>query len=162
MLPALPLVAIVALVLAPLVARTLGCSRPLAFATLAAVGLVLVATLTPGAYGGSPVPWDVGGLLPVLPDRGDLSTFNQVSANVALFVPLGLCTALLTRPGAALGAVVVSALLPFAIEMVQYAVPDLHRLGLQGDDIGANLLGLTVGVLAGLLLRMVIRPRAHA
>lgn len=155
------LLALAALLLASPVSRLLRSSRLLAFATVAAVGLVLVATLTPGGYGGVPVPWHIGGLLPVLPDRVELSTVNQVSLNVALFVPLGICAALLTRPAAALAAVALAATTPFAIELTQYAIPELHRVGLQGDDIGANLLGLGAGVIVGLALRLVLRPGAR-
>lgn len=82
-----------------------------------------------------------------VPRPAELTTVNQQSLNVALFVPLGaVITRIRPRARAVLFAAAAAAL-PFGIETVQYALPWLLRAP-DAQDIASNLLGLALGLTA--------------
>jgi glycopeptide antibiotics resistance protein len=75
-------------------------------------------------------------------------TFGTTSLNVILFVPLGIFLALLPRSRATVFAVIGAALLPVAIESIQFVATPLGR-ACQGADVIDNMLGLALGLAAG-------------
>lgn len=153
--PAAVLAVVCAAALAAPAARILGTPVWSALLLLAALGVILAATMTPSVA--AFVPADrLGGCIRQfeLPALSRLLYPNETSLNVVLFVPLGVACALLRRwsqvvlaSGAAFG-------LPFAIELVQYEVSWLGRV-CSTADIAANLTGLGLGLLAGIV---VLRP----
>src|SRR5215208_3137260 len=137
MLSALPLllpVFVISLGIAVAVGPRLGRwfrATPLAGALLVtALGIIGSATLTPfgelfdSGSSGTGI-CDLSRLGTASPQ--ELVSINDRSLNIALFVPLGLAVALLphSRRTFALGALAVA--LPFAIELVQLVVTQLHR-----------------------------------
>jgi hypothetical protein len=153
------LAAVVAAALTVPVARGLGAPRWIAFVFLAALCGVLAATLSPVPLTYPPEYYryrtcDVSSFAP--PTLEQLGTVNDTSLNVALFVPLGLSCALLPRWPQVVLSTVVGALLAPAAETVQYLLPRLGRV-CDTNDVAANLTGLAVGLLAGLLVARLIR-----
>jgi hypothetical protein len=78
----------------------------------------------------------------------ELLSLGESSLNVLLFMPLGTCLAW-HAGGARRVGIVAAAALPFVIELVQLALPQLGRYCDSGD-IADNLTGLGLGILGGL------------
>ncbi|MFK4224036.1 VanZ family protein [Streptomyces sp. NPDC019890] len=143
--------------------RRLGAHPLAAFLLVLALGGIATFTLLPDinshyldslryAEGGYTAQWHA-------PRLAELTSVNQNSLNVALFVPLGVAVAHI-RPGkAAAWSAVAAAALPFGIEATQYAVPWLLRAA-DLQDIVDNLLGLALGLFAGHVLGLVARAAA--
>ncbi|HEX5824550.1 MAG TPA: VanZ family protein [Candidatus Limnocylindrales bacterium] len=143
---------VVAVAAAGRVARALGIKRALAAGLLLSVGIIVSATLFPdifglGRDGATPAAGWTCDTERFWPSLGELVELGESSANVALFVPLGIAIAFLPRIhlATALGAAIVS---PFAIELVQLVAPSLHR-ACQTADVADNLTGLAIGLAAG-------------
>jgi VanZ like family len=148
---------IVAIVVAVLahgwLAARLRIGRGLATALILAIGIVAAATLFPdvigwwtGAVGPAGSSWscDLGRLRPSL---GEFLDAGESTANTMLFIPLGVVVVLLPREVRA-PAIVLSIASPFAIELIQSAVPSLDRQ-CQTADIADNLTGLAIGLAIG-------------
>ena len=155
---------------------TLVCARPLAHALrirpwlawlLAyAVAIILVATLTPilrrpGAAIAVLYRCDLSRLSLATP--ADLGRINDISLNIALFIPLGLAIAWLPSSPRKVGIAFAAVVAPFAIEILQALLPALAR-GCQSGDVIDNLTGLAIGLVAGsavgwLATRLVTRRR---
>ena len=148
----------IALVLSPRVARSLGTGRAVAALLLLGFGLVFAATLVPtaaaleGATSDGTCDTSRMGLAQI----GELTTVTFASLNVLLFVPLGLAVGLLPRTRASLAVTLAALLLTFVVESVQLLIPVLGR-GCQTADIFDNLLGLAIGLTAGVLARSRMR-----
>ncbi|MDX3071648.1 VanZ family protein [Streptomyces sp. NPDC088354] len=142
-------------------ARRLGTGPVTAFCLVLALGGIAVTTLLaditlePNAmrrFGAGTFATDW-----TLPGPADLAGFGQRGLNVLLFVPLGLAVAR-TRPARrALGLAAAAAVLPFAIEAVQYEVVWLLRAA-DAQDIADNLCGLLAGLILGAVTRPLRRP----
>jgi VanZ like family len=156
--PAAVLVALVVATAAAAVGRVLGGPAGTVFLLVGSVGLIVATTLTPATVSyfvpGHPATCLVRPLQ--LPPLYQLTSLNETSLNVALFVPLGLGCALLRRFGQVLLALPIAIAVPIGVEAVQYAVPRLDRV-CSTADITANLTGLALGFLIGLV---VLRPLA--
>ena len=85
-----------------------------------------------------------------------LTSVNNASLNVLLFIPLGLAVGLLPRNRAAGVATLAAVSLTFVVESIQLLVPVLGR-GCQTADMVDNLLGLAIGAVIGTLLRPLSR-----
>lgn len=149
--PGMILWGLLAIMVSPVVARSLRTSRAHAALVLVALGLTLMATMTPTTAGLSGAATSLGAcnmarLSPA--SAAMLFSINDASLNVLLFVPLGLALgALPWSPRTA--AVVLSAfLLPLAIELFQLGFPSLGR-SCQSADVIDNTLGLVIGLAAG-------------
>lgn len=154
--PGLLLVMAVAVLLFRPVAKVLGMPRVMALGLVAALGAILVITITPSAWGN---PWSAGGSCDLgirspLETAQLLSEFNQRTANVLLFIPLGFCSVFARRPLAAAGLVMCGFALPVGIELVQYSITSLGR-SCDSADLLDNTMGMAVGVLLGLTCRIV-------
>lgn len=157
-----PLVAplvVVVLVLAWLasrpLARQLGCGRRAAGALLVAAAVPVAMTLSPSSdVPGYALRWCVTAVRPV----SDWGRGGEELANMVMLAPLGLlAVVLLDRSHAAL-LLVVAAVFPFLVEAVQYAAPSLGRT-CETTDVLLNLTGLLLGLVVGLLLRLLDRAR---
>jgi glycopeptide antibiotics resistance protein len=136
------------------VARWFGASNAIAWGLVVALGLVLSATLTPHqdtptsvatatAYG-----CDMSRLS--LAPLDEVLAYNDVSLNIALFVPLGAIIGLLPRSRRK-GVVIAAAVaLPFVIETTQLLVAPLDR-ACQSADVIDNLTGIVLGLASGSL-----------
>ena len=126
------------------VGRRLHASRVLAFALIASVGLVAAATLTPSIGGSAPHPGQCDmsriGLVPL----DELLRVGEATENILLFVPLGICVALLPASRARTILAVAAVAFPFAIEGTQLLLPALNR-SCESADVVDNLSGLVVG-----------------
>lgn len=155
--PGLLVVLFIAAASARPVAQALG-TRPVAgFAIVSAFGLVIVATLTPGLLAGLGGPrfasfsFDSGSL-------GQLGGFNATTANALMFAPLAaLVAATPRRHGTAVGLIVLTSVLPFMVEGVQWLIPDLGRVGFQLTDAVLNFVGAAIGTLVGVLVRPLLQ-----
>jgi glycopeptide antibiotics resistance protein len=149
------------------VARALGSSRFLSFALIASIGVVASATLTPFTGGPAPHPGSCDMSRISVAPLHDLLRVGDVSGNVMLFVPLGVCIALLPASRLRLMLVVAAAAYPVAIESTQLLVPALNRT-CESADVFDNLTGLAVGLAAAAMARLAARRvlaqagRAHA
>jgi len=161
-LPGVGLAALLGIPLSRLLGRTLHASRGLAWALVVGVGIVLAATLTP-VRDAVDLPW----LGPLrcdlsrigLPRWRDLTSVNDTSLNVILFVPLGLALGLLPRSRRKAILVLAAAGLPLAIEIAQVVLAPLNRT-CQGADVIDNLLGLAAGLALGSLAGGLVARRA--
>lgn len=154
--PGLVVAVVASLALTPWIARRLRIGRGLALALALSVGTVVAATLFPDVIG-----WWAGTSLAdnaiwscdlerIRPSLTEILAFREATANVILFVPLGICVALL--PAAfRFRAIVVALVAPLAIEFVQAALPQMDRR-CQAADVADNLLGLALGIALGLTL----------
>jgi hypothetical protein len=131
--------------------RKLGAPPPVAFAIVAAFGVIVSATLTPvndalsfGEVGTGTCDFSRIGLAPL----SELLRINDTSLNVALFMPLGFAVALIDARRRRLALIVASLVLPFVIETIQLVAPILHR-GCQSADVSDNLTGLVIGLVIG-------------
>lgn len=147
---------VIAAVLCRAVGRRLGASPAVAFAILAAFGVILSATLTPvndalsfGEVGTGTCDFSRIGIAPL----SELLRLNDTSLNVALFMPLGFAVALVEAGRRRLALTAASIALPFAIETIQLLTPVLHR-SCQSADVSDNLTGLVIGLVIGTALRV--------
>jgi hypothetical protein len=151
-LPGLAVSLVIAAAGSPRLANALGIRRLLAIAMVLAVGAIVSATLFPDLLGlGSSTAAGSSGwtcdLERFTPSLHELFDLKESTANVVLFVPLGICVALL--PNRWIGvAVTLAFLTPVAIELIQMLLPSLHR-ACQSADIADNVTGLAVGLAAG-------------
>ena len=76
---------------------------------------------------------------------------NDTSLNVLLFIPLGTLIGVLPRSPYRVPILIAAIILPFAIEVLQLVISPLGR-ACQSADVFDNLLGLTLGLGAGLLV----------
>ncbi len=147
------------------VARTLGGPRALSFALVLFAGIIASATLTPytgGALGAEhPGTCDLS-RMDLAPLR-DLLRPGDVSGNVLLFVPLGVCLALLPRSRSKAILIAAAVASPFVIEGTQLLLPALHR-ACESADIVDNLTGLVAGLAAGGMVASSVRvwPRQES
>jgi VanZ like family len=150
-LPGVVISLIVALVVSRPVAAALGTDRWVAWLMVAGLGTILSATLTPsldaihrGAIGAGTCDLERFGLASLR----DLLRPTDAGLNVVLFIPLGLSIGFLRRSRQKAAILLAAILLPFAIELVQLAVPMLDR-ACQSADVIDNLSGLGVGLVVG-------------
>lgn len=130
------------------------------------MAIILVATLTPilrrpGAAIAVLYRCDLSRLSLAAP--ADLGRINDISLNIALFIPLGLAIAWLPSSPRKVGIAFAAVVAPFAIEILQALLPALAR-GCQSGDVIDNLTGLAIGLVAGsavgwLATRLVTRRR---
>ena len=159
-LPGMVVAAVIGLLVAPALARRLGCRVPVAFLLVISLGLIAAATLTPvyGAITDGIVSTGTCDLS--RPGWAPLSTYlhvNDTSLNVLLFVPLGISLGLIPgRTGLILagGAMLLSA----AVELTQMLLPVLGR-SCQTRDIVDNTTGLVIGLVIGWLLAAAVGSR---
>ncbi len=135
--------------------RRLSIGPGLAWIFLMSLGGIASLTLTPGLESfveGYRRTCDLS--LVGAPTLDNIRTLNETSLNIALFVPLGLSIALMTRsparPVLAAGALA----LPLAIEVFQFALPAFARQ-CQAGDVASNLTGLIIGLGVGSVARLV-------
>lgn len=154
--PAALLVLVFSAGLAGPAARGLRTSGLQAFALLGSVGVILAATITPSIAAFLRLDRPQGCLLGQfdLPALEVLLYPNETSLNVAMFVPLGLVCGLMRRWSQVTFLSALAVGLPFAIEIIQYAVPALGRV-CSTADVADNLTGLAVGLLISIVL---VRP----
>ncbi len=131
-------------------ARALGVSRPVAFGLVLFAGIIASATLTPytEAAPGSQHPGICDFTRVGLASLRDLLREGDVSGNVLMFVPLGVCLAALPRSRSKAILIVAAVAFPFLIEGTQLLVPVLHR-ACESADIVDNLTGLVAGLVLG-------------
>jgi hypothetical protein len=142
------------------VSRALGIGPTTGGLLVLSIGVILSATLAPGAIS---EPWtgttacDLSrvGLAP----WREYLQFASPIVNVLLFVPLGVLVGLLPRTRRTAAVVVAAIALPFAIEAIQLVVTPLGR-ACQSADVADNLVGLAVGVVAGVVARRGLRSGA--
>jgi glycopeptide antibiotics resistance protein len=152
---------VAAAALGPRLARRLGAAEWVARLLIVGFGFVLSWTLLPSADGLQGLSsdgvcnTDRVGLIP----WHELTTLNEHSLNVALFVPLGIAVALLPVTRSTAAVILAAIALTFVVETIQLLVPVLGR-GCETADLFDNLLGLVIGIAVGLALRVVWRlPR---
>jgi glycopeptide antibiotics resistance protein len=151
-----------ALALAPRLGRRLGVSVPHAFALLAGVGLVVALTLTPsrealrfGTVSEAGCDLTRIGLAPL----ATYLSVNETSLNVLLLVPLGLAVGSISGARRRVAVLGLAVLLPFAVELLQFALPGLDRL-CQSGDVVDNLAGLLLGFVVGAIVSTAVRRLA--
>ena len=136
------------------VGRWLGVRRSIAAVGLFSLGVILASTLSPLDRAEVIAP----GLVRTcdlsrtwLASPSDLTQVNDVTLNILLFVPLGWALAIAPWSRRKLLLLVGAIALPVAIEAVQLQVSGLGR-GCQAADVVDNLTGLTIGLVAGLIV----------
>ena len=148
--PGVAIALVVGILGATRVARILSTSRPVAGLLLASAGVIVAATLTPfrDAFlpGTVALPCDFSrvGLAPL----AELTSRNDTSLNVLLFVPLGIALGLVPNSARKLAVAAMAFAMPFVIELTQLLVPLLAR-GCQSADVIDNLTGLVLGLALG-------------
>lgn len=156
-LPGVVVACVLAVLVGPRVGRRLGATPLAGIALVASVGAVLALTLTPGRL---EVPIDPGceALADVPRLRQLFSITNEHGLNVLMLVPLGITIAAGFRGTPRLALLAAGAALPFAIEAIQYALPELQRVCTRWDVI-ENVVGLTIGAILGLVGAAVLAAR---
>ena len=149
--PGVILVFPLTLLVARFVARVLRTRPWLGWLLAYSVAVILVATLSPihrppGAGLEEIRACDLSRVWFASPS--DLTRLNDISLNVALFVPLGVAIAWLPASPRRVAVVAAAVTAPLAIEALQYALPILSR-GCQSGDVIDNLTGLAVGLAVG-------------
>lgn len=144
---------------APAVARALSTGRLVAWLLIVSFGVVLSATLTPIRPGvevssvtSNSCDFARIGLAPV----ADLLTFNDISLNILLFVPLGWALGRIPSTPRKLLLVVGALALPFGIETLQLLAPILNR-SCESADVVDNLTGLLLGLIGATVFGWVRR-----
>lgn len=131
------------------VARRLRTGPVHAWLLLMSLAGILVLTLTPGFEGLAPGAARSCDLTSVAgPTLRAMRSINEVSLNVALFVPLGVLVGAMDRSPGKAALLLGSVALPFAVEGIQFLVPVLGRT-CQLGDVESNLTGLVAGFLVG-------------
>jgi hypothetical protein len=141
------------------VARRLALPVPVAILLIVSVGAMLTLTLSPNRPL-FPLQRDAWCVWPP-PTLWDsvtaLRTLNTRSLNALMVAPIGLACALSRSRPMVLRLVAAGAATPFAVEFLQWVLP--IRRGCDAADVVDNLVGLSLGVLAGLLVRPVLLRR---
>ncbi len=151
-LPGLVLAGAGGLVFSRPVGNRVGVSRGMAWALIMSLGLIVAATMTPGAEApNAGAGCDLSRLWPARFDQ--LLSIGTVSLNVLLFVPLGLVLGLLDRSRVKVVLLAGAIALPVAIEAIQLVVTPLDR-ACQRADVVDNLTGLLLGLAAGSVGRL--------
>jgi hypothetical protein len=146
-LPGLVLAGAGGLLLGPPVGHRIGARRILASALIVSVGLIVAATLTPGAdppHAGAGCDLSRLGPAPL----SEITSIGNVSLNILLFVPLGFVLGLLERSRIKAILILGAIALPVMIESIQLVVAPLDR-ACQSADVADNLTGLLFGLAAG-------------
>lgn len=159
-LPTMIVVIVLAVALAPAMARRLRCHQVVAALMFIGAGLVLSATLTP-LYGAITAGIHSTGTCDTSrmgwASFGTYLSVNETSLNVLLFVPLGIAVGLV--PGRAGMALTGSAILvPVVVETIQMLLPILGR-SCQTRDVVDNTTGLVIGLGLGWFAARVARAR---
>ena len=164
LVPGIALSIVVSLALCVPVGRALGIASLNAWLLLFGFGVAIAATLTPsldalrfGATGSGTC--DLGRFTP--PPLEEILSFDEVSLNVILFVPLGLAVGFVPRGSHRLELFFLAATLPFLIEAMQLVVTELDRACQSGDVID-NLLGFAIGLMVGLAAGWTMRAIRRA
>ena len=151
-LPGVAIAAIVSIAATDVVGRALRVRRPVAWAMVLSLGVILAATMTPqwealafGAKGSSSCDFSRIGLAPLR----EYLRFGDTSGNALLFIPLGVTIALVPRSRRKAVVLIAAIALPFAIEITQMLLPILDR-ACESADVVDNLTGLVVGLAGGL------------
>jgi VanZ like family len=158
LVPGVAIALIVGVALGPGASRRTGLSPLQAGMLVFAFGAIAAITLTPGSGDGLfDGPW-CGGLRPA-PRLGELlSISSEHGLNIALFVPLGVLIGLIPRVRPLTIAALVAGAMPMLIEWIQYSVPQLDRI-CQTWDALENLMGLIIGLVAGVVVGYALRAR---
>lgn len=136
------------LLLAVLLARWRGLPFLKTAAAGSATAAILAITLTPSLDAGSGRT-RFADFTPDLVGLADMSTINERSLNLLLFVPLGMATVLPNSIRRRLISIFVALLVAPTVEATQYAFASLGRSGFQLGDVIANSEGVVVGLLVG-------------
>jgi hypothetical protein len=159
LVPGIVLSAALGLVLCVPLGRALGIAGLNAWLLLFGFGFAIAATLTPsrealadGAIGSGIC--DLSRLTPAGLDQ--ILSFDEISLNVILFIPLGIGVGLVPPRSHLLELIILAATLPFLIEAIQLIVTQLDR-ACQSGDVVDNLFGLTMGLLVGLVVAGLLR-----
>jgi glycopeptide antibiotics resistance protein len=154
-LPGVMLAIVVGAIAARPLARALSTRPAVAWLLITSLGIALAATLTPQTLAGATTSSGTCDLARIgLAPWDELLAVSDSSLNVLLFVPLGLAIGLLPRSRRRTMVAGAALLLPVAIEATQVLVPALHRI-CQSADVVDNLLGLAIGLGAGIVVRRV-------
>ncbi len=158
-LPGVALSLLLGTLLASRVARWLRTRQVVAWLLIVSIGVIVAATLTPqidalarGARSSGTCDLGRLGLAP-------LSVYlqpNETSANVVLFVPLGVALSLLPRGNRTYLCIAAAIAAPLVIETTQLLLPVLQR-GCQSADVVDNLVGLLLGLIVGVAGGYVLR-----
>jgi len=145
---------VIAIVLSSRLAAWLQTRRSVAALVVLGFGLVISATVMPTAAALDGISSDgvcdtsrVG-----FASMAELTSVNESSLNVLLFVPLGIAVGLLPWSRAAAATAAAAFSLTFIVEAIQLLLPVLGR-GCQTADLVDNLMGLAIGFAVGLLAR---------
>lgn len=159
LVPGIALSVVLGLALCVPIGRRLGIAIPTGALLLFGFGLVIAATLTPsleavtdGAIGTGTC--DLSRLTP--PPLDQILSFDEVSLNVILFVPLGLAVGFVPPRAHQLLLIAAAVALPLVIEVIQLFVTKLDR-ACQSGDVVDNLVGLGIGVIVGLAAAWLMR-----
>jgi glycopeptide antibiotics resistance protein len=162
-LPGAAIALLVSLAVSGAVCRALRVRRPVAWAMVLSLGVILAATMTPqwealafGAQGPSSCDFSRIGLAPL----SELLRFGDTSGNVLMFIPLGVTIALVPRSRRKVVVLIAAIALPFAIETAQLLLPVLDR-ACESADVVDNLTGLVVGLGGGVVAGWFARSRAR-
>jgi glycopeptide antibiotics resistance protein len=133
------------------VAHWLGCGRPVAWALLMSVGVIVAGTLTPLAAGSAlershPGSCDLSRIGP--PSFQQLLGPGDALGNILMLVPLGFVIAVLPRSRRKAAVLLCAAAFPVVIEATQLLVIPLGR-ACESADVVDNLTGLVLGLAAG-------------
>jgi glycopeptide antibiotics resistance protein len=162
-LPGVAIAVIVSIAASDVVGRALRVRRPVAWAMVLSLGVILAATMTPqwealafGAQGSSSCDFSRIGLAPL----SGLLRFGDTSGNVLLFIPLGVTIALMPRSRRKAVVLIAAIALPFAIEIAQLLLPVLDR-ACESADVVDNLTGLVLGLGGGVVAAWLGRSLAR-
>lgn len=148
----LVIAAIVGIVLAFPIGQLLRSNPIVVGMLIAAVGAVLVFTLTPQPRIYSAADTCLYTLSK--PSRSDLVEPTDISLNLLLFFPIGILIMLLRPIGVILTSIAFTICLPVAIEYSQFAISRLGRT-CSFYDIATNELGLVLGIAIGIVIRAI-------
>ena len=129
-------------------ASGLGMGRAAGVTTMISLGAILTTTLSIGSPEAGTVPGTCSFTRWWPAPIEELSTINEISLNVLLFVPLGVMLGASPRSRSKTTAIAATATMPFVIETIQLLVPSLNRY-CDTADITDNLTGLVIGLLVG-------------
>jgi hypothetical protein len=145
---------LVAFAIGERVARWAGGTRLVGILMVAALGMVVAATLTPGREALESGMTGIGGcdvrrVTP--PSVQELAAIPEVGLNMLLYVPLGLAIALLSATRRRTVIAMLALALPATIEGSQMIALSLDRV-CESADIVDNMTGLVLGLAGGWLV----------
>jgi glycopeptide antibiotics resistance protein len=162
-LPGFAIALAVSVAVSGAVGRAMRVRRLVAWAMVLSLGIILAATLTPqwealalGARGSSSCDLSRLGLAPLR----EFLRLTESSANVLMFIPLGVAIGLFPRSRRTAAVVIAAIALPFVIETVQLLLPVLDR-ACESADVVDNLSGLVLGLGGGVVAGLLARSRAR-